>query len=58
MLSNEKCKAILNSGDKKYSDEEITIIKEFLYQLAYLEYEQGKQYFRNEVGSDIHKGID
>ena len=34
MLSIEKCKQILNSEKRKYSEEEVIIIKDTLYQLA------------------------
>ena len=34
MLSNERCKQILNQKEKKYSDQEIQFIKDILYQLA------------------------
>lgn len=39
MLSFEQCKQVLNSGDKKYSDEKIIKIREFLYQLAKVDVE-------------------
>jgi hypothetical protein len=57
MLSNEKCRAILNSGDKKYSDEEVKSIKEFLYKIAIIEYEQGKKHIGGTTSSPLHKGI-
>lgn len=34
MLSIETCKQILNIGKKKYTDEEIKQIREFLYLMA------------------------
>jgi hypothetical protein len=39
MLSIERSKAILNKGDRKYSDEEVKRLRDLLYQLAELEYE-------------------
>jgi len=39
MLSLERCKELLNKGKKKYKDEEIKFIREFLYQFAELEIE-------------------
>jgi hypothetical protein len=39
MLSIEKCKEILTVGEKKYTEEEIKIIREFLYQIANYEKE-------------------
>ena len=34
MLSLEQCKKILNNGKKKYKDEEVKQIREYLYMLA------------------------
>ena len=39
MLSLEICKKILNQNKKKYKDEEIKLIREFLYQIAELQLE-------------------
>ena len=39
MLSLDICKKILNKENKKYNDEEVKLIREFLYQLAELELE-------------------
>ena len=36
MISNEKCKQILNGGDHRYTDEEIDLIKQYLQKLARL----------------------
>lgn len=43
MISDEKCKQILNSGSRKYANEEIKQIKEILVLLAKLEAEQFKK---------------
>jgi len=34
MLSIEKCNEILNKDEKKYTKEEVTAIREWLYQFA------------------------
>ena len=39
MLSLEKCKKILNNGKRKYTDEDVKQIREYLYMLAELQYE-------------------
>lgn len=39
MLTLEICKKILNSGKKKYSNEEVRQIQEYLYLLAQLQIE-------------------
>lgn len=41
MISNKRCRELLdaNKDKKKYSDLEIKLIKEKLYQLAQIEYE-------------------
>lgn len=36
MISNTKCKQILNKNDIHYSDKEIEILKEVFYKIAYL----------------------
>ncbi len=37
MINIEQCKKVLNIGERKYKDEEIKMIRDFLYQLAELE---------------------
>ena len=37
MLPLKYCKKILNKGNRKYSEEEIRIIREFLYFIAEIE---------------------
>ncbi len=37
MVNIERCKKVLNNGERKYKDEEIKMIRDFLYQLAKLE---------------------
>jgi len=34
MLSIEKCCEVLNQKDKKYNNEEVKVIREYLYQMA------------------------
>jgi hypothetical protein len=47
MLSNERCKEILNKKEKKYTDEQVQQIKDVLYQLAKADVELFKR-LRNE----------
>lgn len=42
MLTLETCTKILNNGKKKYSNEEVKQIREYLYLLAQLQIESGK----------------
>jgi hypothetical protein len=37
VITIERCKKILNRGERKYSEEEIRDIREFLYLLAEIE---------------------
>lgn len=39
MITLEKCKQILNTKTKKFSDEEIKLIREYLYIVANIETE-------------------
>jgi hypothetical protein len=56
MISIEKCKKILNANGKSYTDEEVFKIREFLYQLAeidYLQYQEIKKLDSNQnINSD------
>lgn len=57
MLSFEKCKKILISHGRNYTDEEVGIIVNFLKQLALVEYKQYKSQRReNEKGHHLHSG--
>ena len=47
MLSLEKCKKILNNGKKKYTDEEVKQIREYLTMLAEIQIENEKQELKN-----------
>lgn len=42
MITLEKCKEILNKGKRKYDNEEIKLIREYLYLLAELQIENEK----------------
>jgi len=43
MINIEQCKKVLNNGERKYKDEEIKMIRDFLYQLAELEINELKK---------------
>jgi len=43
MLSLERCKEILNNGKRKYSDEEVKQLREFLYLIAELQLENERE---------------
>lgn len=42
MLTLEKCKKILNQNETKFSDEQVRMIREYLYLVATLEIENNK----------------
>lgn len=58
MLSIDECKKILNQGKTKYSEKEIQQIREFLYQVALIEFENYKKLKIDEQRNNLHKGID
>lgn len=37
MLPIESCKKVLNKGNRKYSEEEVRMVREFLYLIAEIE---------------------
>jgi hypothetical protein len=43
MLSLNECKQILKNGKRKYTDDEVKQIREFLYALAELQLENEKE---------------
>ena len=47
MLSLEVCKKILNEGQKKFNDEQVKMIREYLYLVATLEIENNKLKIEN-----------
>jgi len=56
MLSLEKCSQVLNANGKNYKPEDVKQIRELLYQLGYIEYEQ---YIKNKAkkSNNLLKGI-
>jgi hypothetical protein len=54
MLSVESCQKILNSNGKNYTQEEIKKIRDFLYLLGEIDYEQFKEIEKNKQSSHIH----
>ncbi len=43
----EKCKKILNQGERKYSDEEVKEIRDYLYTMAQIAYDYYKSKMNN-----------
>ena len=58
MVTLERCRAIMQKHGYQYSDEELLKIRDFLYQLAAIEYKayQRKQY-ETKSGDHLHEGI-
>jgi hypothetical protein len=54
MLTIEACKKVLNNGNRKYSDEEVKEIREFLYAIAEFQIEMENiiisKYNQNDQG--------
>jgi hypothetical protein len=58
MLSLEECKKKLHNNEKKYTDEEVQAIREFLYKLGYLNIEYIKSKIKkNDKGHFIHESF-
>lgn len=57
MLSVESCQKILNSNGKNYTSEEIKKIRELLYRLGELDYEQFKESKKRQESSHLHTGF-
>jgi len=55
MLSLKKCKQILNQNDGNYSEEQVKKIRQFLYQIAEIDYQQFKQNQANEECHNLHQ---
>lgn len=53
MLSNTKCKKILNKNGIHYTDKEVTILKETLYKLAEIMWED----YRTQAKLSVLKQI-
>ncbi len=61
MLSIKQCKNEIEKNGERYTDEEIEEIRQILYQLATIQYENSKtSTAENEIknGISIRKGID
>ncbi|MCX6258656.1 MAG: hypothetical protein NTW49_12280 [Bacteroidia bacterium] len=60
MLTLKKCKEKLEKSKKTYSDEEVQVIRDYLYKLASINVDFIKEKTkRNEQkGSIVHKGVD
>jgi hypothetical protein len=43
MLTLERCKQVLNQGNVKFNDEQVKMIREYLYLVAALEIENNNQ---------------
>lgn len=43
MINEKECTQILNSGEEKFTNEEVKMIRDFLISLATIEYDQYKQ---------------
>ncbi len=57
MLSLETCQQILNTKEKTYTDNEVIAIRNFLYQLAQIEYLNFKATSHDQKCSTIRKSI-
>lgn len=55
MLSIEKCRKVLNNKEQRYTEIEINQIREILYKLAFIEYNNHK---RNYESGNLLQGID
>ena len=47
MIALENCKKILNNREKKFKDEEVKIIREYLYYIGGLQLEIENNYLKN-----------
>ena len=52
-LDLETCRKILNAGDKKYSDEEIIRMRDYLYRLAAIECRFYDQWINEQTETPI-----
>jgi len=57
MLSVKECRKHLEQSDEQFSDAEIEEIRDLLYKLAKIEYEQYKIQDNEKTGGNIHKGL-
>ena len=58
MLSLEHCKKTLEKNGRQYTDEQVKNIREFLYFIAEIQYNNFKNGQNNEECDNLHKGID
>lgn len=58
MLSFEVCKQTLNKKENKYTDQQISAIRNFLYSLAEIEYLNFKTCTDHENSSPVPEGVD
>lgn len=59
MLSLDKCNKILNKKEKKYTQNQVSEIRDLLYQLAEIIYESkpsSNEEFGEQTGNTIPKG--
>ena len=57
-LSIANCQKVLSKDGSKYTDEEVRMIRDFLYQMAWLDYNIYTNGKNNEKErNSIHKGI-
>ena len=52
MLSIKKCKGILNNTDRTYTDEQVKKIRQILYQLAEIDYNNYKENLKHDQKDD------
>jgi hypothetical protein len=57
MLSVKVCKSILEKSGRKYTEEEVKIIRAFLYTLGQIDYEHFKALGDEQKSSSIHTGF-
>ena len=63
MINEKECTRILNQGEEKFTKEEVKLIREFLFQLATIQYEHYNENRnikdlkdeRNTVSKGIHR---
>jgi hypothetical protein len=58
MLSEERAMEILNGHERKYSRNEVKIIKEFIERLCQIEYEILCERSKTENSGHLHTSID
>lgn len=58
MVNLELCKKILNGNEKRLSEEQVRKIRDFLYQLARIEFMNFKVKNEHEKSGYLFKGFD